>query len=504
MVSMKSSMFQFIKMGVYALSACSILTLASCSNNVATDEPLPQAVNTGKSVSIDIKAEAELDESARALVYTLSADGGFQNSLEGTTQTMWTIIRSTDASKPMYSANLEWKIKPGNKLVLDAKVSIPWEVYDAMHTGDWFASCVLSSVTTNYGNQSFSGPTSSSQRFGYDGATQRLYPYTPSDGLIGEASHYTGGFDYSGPIASGTKASALPALYILPWTKISTVGPKRIGLVGSEADTFTTSPTRSITFSGQLKPIGTVVRINLQTQPATYTMLDQTQSTAGIKSYVDKSPWGVDELKVSAKVNGYYNFASTTIKAGNIPPFVHTEGTAKEVRFFLKDKSLTFNSPATNLGYVYFWTPAQDAVGVSVTLDHPYRYIASLINRGYSSYTSGLTEYGVFNYTGSTRGRRPITLMPTPDSRGSISFAEHFTLENKTMKVINLPYLPEGGDVAAWETLFKSGVYAFDCAYEYPMKSISVKNGYTKEVIITVKPELKNIQRSSVSTYWSY
>lgn len=529
-------MYQFIKTGVYALSACGILTLASCSN--VADEPnqAPQQINERDFVSVPIEAKVELDESARSLVHTLSSNGSFQYKLNDGNIRLFTVIRNSDPSKPMYSAMLDWKIDAKtNTLLLNQEITLDWQLEQAMEQGEWYASCALTNTFhldfASNGNFDFNnGPNTSSQKFSYDlvykgySANSRteeqrrfvtpiLYARTPITGT-GYYSSADGVYaptnklDYEGAsIPSGTQTASLPALYIMPWTKVAITGKKYVGSIGearSISYTETSDRRKRITFSGRLKPIGTVVRVKIETEPATYEMLDKSQSTDDLKKYVNYAPWYIDRIRIQGQPDGNYDFASGTVQAGQLPTFKSSQTSDKEFLLSLRNYTIpSFNSPKQDLGYFYYWTP-EETLKVSIDLEHPYRL---------QPYTGILTvirekdgrlrehPYADANdYRLRTATVDRYMRYPAGTNNFNLEYSsDYYYIDDPNITQVMLPVYPSKTKTSAadteWQSLFNNSPYVFDATVSYPMKTISLKGGYTKTVTLKVKPSIKNARR---------
>lgn len=529
-------MYQFIKTGVYALSACGILTLASCSN--VADEPnqAPQQINERDFVSVPIEAKVELDESARSLVHTLSSNGSFQYKLNDGNIKLFTVIRNSDPSKPMYSAMLDWKIDAKtNTLLLNQEITLDWQLEQAMEQGEWYASCALTNTFhrdfPTHGNFSVNnGPNTSSQKFSYklvyDGyyannvteeqrrfVTPILYARTPITG--GGFYHSTDGvysptnkLDYEGAsIPSGTQTASLPALYIMPWTKVAITGKKYVSgnnEVRSISYTETSDRRKRIAFSGRLKPIGTVVRVKIETEPATYEMLDKSQSTDDLKKYVNYAPWYIDQIRIQGQPDGNYDFASGTVQAGQLPTFKSSQTSDQEFLLSLRNYTIpSFNSPKQDLGYFYYWTP-EETLKVSIDLEHPYRlqpYTGLLTVIKEKNGTLTKYQYADPNdYRLHTATVDRYMRYPAGTNNFNLEYSnDYYYIDDPNIKQVMLPVYPSKTRTSAasaeWQSLFNYSPYVFDATASYPMKTISLKGGYTKTVTLKVKPSIKNARR---------
>lgn len=529
-------MYQFIKTGVYALSACGILTLASCSN--VADEPnqAPQQINERDFVSVPIEAKVELDESARSLVHTLSSNGSFQYKLNDGNIQLFTVIRNSDPSKPMYSAMLDWKIDAKtNTLLLNQEITLDWQLEQAMEQGEWYASCALTNTFhldfASMGNFNFyNGPNTSSQKFSYDlvyegyYASNRteeqrrfvkpiLYARTPITGTdyyaSGDGAYApTNKLDYEGAsIPSGTQTASLPALYIMPWTKVAITGKKYVNMSNearSISYTETSDRRKRIAFSGRLKPIGTVVRVKIETEPATYEMLDKSQSTDDLKKYVNYAPWYIDKIRIKGQPDGNYDFASGTVQAGQLPTFKSSQTSDKEFLLGLSNYTIpSFNSPKQDLGYFYYWTP-EETLKVSIDLEHPYRlqpYTGLLTVIKEKNGTLTKYQYADPNdYRLHTETVDRYMRYPAGTNNFNLEYSnDYYYIDDPNITQVMLPVYPSKTKTSAadteWQSLFNYSPYVFDATVSYPMKTISLKGGYTKTVTLKVKPSIKNARR---------
>lgn len=476
MVIMKNTIKNLFKLGAYTLATCSLLALTACQNNA--DEPQAQLLNQQQLVSVPLKAEVTLDESARSLVYTLGEGGRFQHSLRESKQRMWTIIRSADASKPTYSAELDWEVMAGNKLVLNTQVSLPTNVYTAIQQGDWYASCILS------GQASASG-----QSFVYNASSRRLVATTPSG---------ANRLDHSGAITAGTESSQMPSLYIMPWTKVSTA----------------TSETgnKVISFSGsRLQPMGTVLRLNIQTEPATYQMANNSEEVESVKNYFNSATWQPEKITLKGRYNGYYDFAATGLSAGVLPPFVYTESSREYICTVPSPATpVKFDSPSSDYGYFYFWSP-ENQIEVAGKLKHEYD-----INTSSENTSSKVVDFSITPYFVFTPGPRMSQLWKLA-KRGSGWYSgslytnyrgtgyggaiAHFGIN--TEFIIVPPYPGEIHNQETynqWWHLFNSGVQSFNIQDEYLPRYINMKNGHTKKVTLKYSPNIHSIGRQNI--YW--
>lgn len=456
MVNMKNTFFQVIKTGVYTLSACSILALTSCQGS--SDEPEVVQAHANQFASVPIQAEVALDESARALVYTLGEGGSFQHNLRENKQRMWTIIRSSDASKPSYSADLEWEVRAGNKLVLNTKLNLPADVHTAIQQGDWYASCILS------GQASASGQT-----FVFDQANQRLVANTPNG---------ANSLDHSESITPGTETTRMPSLYILPWTKVSSTN---------------TTGKIAISFSGaRMKPMGAVLRLNIQTEPAvTNTTFESPIFASFIESTasnIENDTWQPEKITLYGTYNGYYDFADANINQGIIPPFVYTE-TAREYVCTIPtlQTPLKFNSPSQDYGYFYFWSP-EEYIEVSAKLkyqyDSPKLMPGDIWEPTYRRSEPRFSQFRYFNFSDTSQARAGRIMKLQPNTNNSqYKYVGHIAT-NAVYRVIysNNQYLMYMGN---W---WNAGDIQVNDSFQ---STIELQSGHTKRVILKYRPEIR-------------
>lgn len=474
---MKNTIKNLFKLGAYTLATCSLLALTACQNNA--DEPQAQLLNQQQLVSVPFNAEVTLDESARSLVYTLGEGGRFQHSLREGKQRMWTIIRSADASKPTYSAELDWEVMAGNKLVLNTQVSLPTNVYTAIQQGDWYASCFLS------GQASASG-----QSFVYNASSRRLVATTPSG---------ANRLDHSGAITAGTESSQMPSLYIMPWTKVSTA----------------TSETgnKVISFSGnRLQPMGTVLRLNIQTEPATYQMANNSEEVESVKNYFNSATWQPEKITLKGRYNGYYDFAATGLSAGVLPPFVYTESSREYICTVPSPATpVKFDSPSSDYGYFFFWSP-ENQIEVAGKLKHEYDINVSSAST---------------NIVGSRDGSEP-TFYPKPNmpriwrlgtnikhkrSNGGRAYAGSlasysglsYSFFSSDREIIIVPPYPGNKETfenhREWSKTFEAGVQSFDIKDTYPAKQIQLQPGHSKRIILRYSPNVTHLEKSEI--FWA-
>lgn len=108
------------------LFVCLGLSVSSCQQE--QNEPIREEAQShqGKLVSITVSVNVAIDD-ARALDYVLSENGVFRRNLKESTLDMWTILRSTDPSKPVYKAQLKWTILDNNTLKIEQEIKLPQE-----------------------------------------------------------------------------------------------------------------------------------------------------------------------------------------------------------------------------------------------------------------------------------------------------------------------------------------------------------------------------------------
>lgn len=485
---MKNTIKNLFKLGAYTLATCSLLALTACQNNA--DEPQAQLLNQQQLVSVPFKAEVTLDESARSLVYTLGEGGRFQHSLREGKQRMWTIIRSADASKPTYSAELDWEVMAGNKLVLNTQVSLPTNVYTAIQQGDWYASCFLS------GQASASG-----QSFVYDASSRRLVATTPSG---------ANRLDHSGAITAGTESSQMPSLYIMPWTKVSTATNE--------------TGNKVISFSGsRLQPMGTVLRLNIQTEPATYQMANNSEEVESVRNYFNSATWQPEKITLKGRYNGYYDLASSGLNAGVLPPFVYTESSREYICTVPSPVTpLEFDSPSSDYGYFFFWSP-ENQIEVAGKLKHEYDINA--LSKSENIWSQSNMEYIVRKYTPYSmfyaysafpNMPRIWKLYPNrgyhaPNNGGS-TYAGSYTHSGHTeayfstdREIIIVPPYPGNErtreNTDKWYQAFESGVQSFDIKDTYPAKQIQLQPGHSKRIILRYSPNVTHLEKSEI--FWA-
>lgn len=504
MVSMKNTIYQIFKANLYALSVLTILGIASCSK-AGTDEPVLEPKSTQKQlISIPISAEVELDESTRSLVYPLTKDGKFQSKLSATVP-MITVIRNAKAGGLVYANHLNWQFdSKTNKLQLKQDVLMTPEEYTALSGGTWYASAVLSGAERT--DTQGSGPTALSQRLSYttrkEYATSssnsqiqvsRIDPkisvkspiYYPSTGsvLIGDPMlmHQAAPWvDHEG--TSEATKNNLPTIYILPWTKVNLTHndpnytpPSRTNNNGSLVDVIGQAPPqRTISFSGSLKPVGTVVRIKLETAPATYEMADQSGDAQDLQAYMKGATWNLDYLRIQTRADGHYDFATGDVVAGQIPQFVYSNSTPGFITWRGRSpKQIEFSAPIQNHGYIYFWTP-EETFSASMGIRHVYEKPTEIK---------------------SVNPEAPYQRVMV----GSVTHSDYYSYyyTDSGVSVFNFPTYT--GDATQWKNLLKGAPYTFDCATEYPMQTIQgLKNGHTKEITLRVRPAIKNAQRHTL------
>lgn len=387
------------------LAVCLGLGISSCQRG--QNEPISEEVQSqqGRLVTIAVSANVAIDD-ARALDYMLSENGSFRRNLKESTLDMWTILRSTDPSKPVYKAQLKWTVLNNNTLKIEQKIELPKEIDEDINTGEWYASCFL------VGQSGRSG-----QSFSFDESKNRLSITTPAQGADFD---YKPGAGATTSIAAQTETPNVPVIYIMPWTRVS-VGVVRI----DGADT------KAIVFSGaQLAPQGSVLRFRVNTAPATFHLaryhspsedddapkVDNTTPSEGglegeddynnasslpvhgkkltlytleeskvnpyyfdlglrdlsvhlprVEAAINKpalwrnSTWTPQTLSIKGRLSGYYDFAGATPRAGGVPSFVADDTEDKTYVFnFPNPEVLTFETAAKELGYLYFWAGAEE------------------------------------------------------------------------------------------------------------------------------------------------
>lgn len=504
MVSMKNTIYQIFKANLYAFSALSVLGIVSCSKS-GKDEPVLEPKNTQEQlISIPISAEVELDESTRSLVYSLTTDGKFKSNLSATVPII-TVIRNAKEGSPVYADHLNWQFdSKSNKLQLKEDILMSIDEYRALSGGTWYASAVLSGVTRRDLNGT--GPTALSQRLSYttrnvyahdNGFTRevsRIDPkisvkspiyYPTSGGYIGDADlmHNTASMvDHAGTSAS--TANNLPALYILPWTKVNlthndpnyTPPSNNSGSQSSLVDHTPTDHKRTISFSGTLKPVGTVVRIKLETAPATYQMADQSGDAQDLQAYMKGTTWSLSRLQIQTRADGHYDFATGDVVAGQIPQFVYSKSTPGLITWRgLASKQIEFSAPIQSHGYIYFWTP-EETFSASVGINHVYEKPTEIK---------------------SVNPEEPYQVVMVGSVQHSSYNSSYYTDSGVT--VFNFPKYT--GDATQWKNLLKGAPYTFDCVTQYPIKTVQgLKNGYTKEVTVRVRPAITNAKRHTLKT----
>lgn len=507
-------MYQIFKTGVYTLSALSFLALASCSNSV-TEEPKSEQAKQENLVPLTLQAELDLDESARSLVYTLDQKGGFQYKLKDGVVKVFTVLRTKDSKKPIYSAVLDWKTDvKNNKLVLSLLTGVGEDVYKALEEDEWYASCAFSNALVADGQQR--GDLLALQSNGLPASTQKFSVSTGSPyektaeqftnilvkpqirAMSGYAGHVVSSpdlVDYNGIITNGTEAQKIPALYIMPWTKITVTGARwRPAVSQAISYTETIDTKKTIKFSGTLKPIGTVVRAKLQTAPATYEMLDKSPNTDDIKAYVNDAKWSLGQVQIYTKAEGTYNFAGNLV-VGQVPAFSpDPESTFRNGP--RTPQKVGFNAPTQDIGTIYFWTQDPD-FSVSYTIDHPYKQGTA------SSVTTPSTGY-YLPYSTGVPNDNPQPGMATIDTR--MIYSPSMRVSTPGITETKMPIYPSTTKTAAadakWKSLFNMSPYAFDSDVTYPRKTITgLKGGYTKEITIRIKPHIKNARRVTLEKF---
>lgn len=132
-----------------------------------------------------------------------------------------------------------------------------------------------------------------------------------------------------------------------------------MGRYGSDHSSSGTLFHKVVKFSGTLKPVGSVVRVKVEMEPATFEMKNGSNDIADVKEYVEDATWALEKNQIrSLKHYGYYDFSSGAISEGQLPPHVST-GTVstEELTVEPSHPSRLFNAPKAELGYFYYWTP---------------------------------------------------------------------------------------------------------------------------------------------------
>lgn len=513
-------MYKMFQAGLYTLSAFGFLALASCSNTTSEEPKIEQAKATNVA-PLSLQAEIQLDESARSLIYTLDQNGGFQYKLNDGYVKVFTALRTKDSSKPMYFGAINWKVDAkNNKLVLDQYLVIDasLDLYRAMEDGEWYVSCAFSNVLTTYdyredGNralQSHDSP-SSTQKFVIKPLDEYQYIHgrsTRVQPVIKAMPENVPGYsmdilDFTGTINKGTQVTKLPALYIMPWTKVSITGGKYVSSgEGSRAISFVDgnfdNSSKTVSFSGVMKPIGTIVRAKIQTAPATYEMLDKSPNIEDIKDYVDGAQWRPGQLNIYAKSEGQYDFSGELVE-GQVPKFTPIRDT--ELTLVHRQRSQTLNTVGFNdgikdYGYLYFWTP-ENTFSASYKIEHTYD------GTSYFSYVRLKPGFAVRNEF-SVNNNDPRPFMATVDR--DMEYATRMRVSTPGITETKIPVYPSSTKTpeadAIWKRRFNMSPYAFDVDLEYPRKTITgLKGGYTKEITIRVKPHIKNARRVTLEQY---
>lgn len=291
----------------------------------------------------------------------------------------------------------------------------------------------------------------------------------------------------------------------MPWTKVAITGKKYVSgnnEVRSISYTETSDRRKRIAFSGRLKPIGSVVRVKIETEPATYEMLDKSQSTDDLKKYVNYAPWYIDQIRIQGQPDGNYDFASGTVQAGQLPTFKSSQTSDKEFLLSLYNYKIpSFNSPKQDLGYFYYWTP-EETLKVSIDLEHPYRLqpytgLLTVIKEKNGTLTKyQYADPNDYRLHTATVDRYMRYYIPNTNAEYS---NEYYYIDDPNITQVMLPVYPSKTRTSAasaeWQSLFNYSPYVFDATASYPMKTISLKGGYTKTVTLKVKPSIKNARR---------